>query len=163
MQPFTLEKLEPKTFLKRLQIIHWCFVTALLGCTIFVYTGSTGFRVGAMGVKDVFLFLVPLVALFGYFGSQLVFRNQLRLISLTETIDIKLSKYRKASLIKYTLLEIPTFLALYAFYTTNIALYFVIALCLIAYLFVQGPKKSRLVNEVPLRLEEKELFDTLQT
>jgi hypothetical protein len=103
------------------------------------------------------------VALFGYFGSQLVFKNQLRDISLTESLGSKLNKYRKASIIKYTLLEVPTFLALYAFYDTNIALYFVIAICLIAYLFVQGPKKSRIINEVPLRLEEIELFDTLQT
>ncbi|MCJ7465560.1 MAG: hypothetical protein MUO53_02580 [Maribacter sp.] len=155
--------MEPKTFLKRLQIVHWCFVVALLGSTIFVYRDSTGFRVGMSEVKDIFLFIVPLVALFGYFGSQLIFRNQLRHIALTESLDSKLKKYRTASLIKYSLLEVPSFLALYAFYTTDIALYFVIAICLIAYLFVQGPKKSRLINEMPLCLEEKELFDTLQT
>ncbi len=146
-----------------MRILHWCFLAALLVITIYVYKDSTGFRVGTPGVKDDYLFLVPLTALFGYFGSQLRYRNEMRHISSGESLQQKLRKYQKATLLKYILLEVPSFLALYAFYKTDTALYFVIAICLIAYLFVQGPKKSRLINEVPFSLEEKKLFDTLQS
>lgn len=156
-------KVEPKTFIRNLRIVHLCFLAALIGITIYVYKGSTGFKVGTPGVNDDFLFLVPLTALFGYFGSQLHYRNQMRRISLSDSLPQKLRKYQKATLFKYTLIEVPSLLALYAFYKTDTALYFVIGLCLVAYLFVQGPKKSRLINEVPFSLAEKKLFDTLQT
>ncbi len=155
--------MEPKKFIRSLRIIHWCFLTALLVLTIYVYKDRTGFRVGTPGIKDDYLFLVPLAALFGYFGSQLRYRNEMRHISSGESLQQKLRKYQKATLLKYILIEVPGFLALYAFYKTDTALYFVIAICLVAYLFVQGPKKSRLINEVPFSLEEKKLFDTLQS
>lgn len=152
--------MQPKTFLKILSIIHIALCAGLALFAIFVYFKNGDFT-ARMNQQDIFIYIVPIVAAAGYFLSQLVFKKQIASIAREEKLPIKLAKYQIASLIKYALLEGPGFLALMAYFWSGNALYLVIAIALIVYLFVQRPTAEKIKKELPLTLVEQKQFDNL--
>ena len=152
-----------KPFFRTLTIIHSSLVLGLVLFCAIAYFQSDGFTVSMENEFDIFIYVVPLIGMAGYFGSQYVFKNLLNTIKSSDDLGIKLGKYRTASLIKFAILEAPAILALIAFYMTKNALYFVISVCLILYLFIQRPTVQRMKNDLPLNLEEIKQFDTLKT
>ncbi len=152
--------MQPKTLLKTLSIIHISLCAGLLLLAIFVYFKNGDFTAGT-NRQDIFIYIVPIVAIAGYFLSQFVFKKQIDAISKEEKLSIKLGKYQIASLIKYSLLEGPGFLALMAYFWSGNALCLVIAIALIMYLFVQRPTAEKIKKELPLTLEEQKQFDNL--
>lgn len=153
--------MRPRLFLKTLSIIHTALLVVLIAFGIFTYFQNGSFT-PRMNRQDLFIYIVPVVAAAGYFLSQFLFRKQLQTIQREEELPAKLSKYQSASLIKYALLEGPGFLALIAYYLSGNALYLVIAIALIAYLFVQRPTADKINTNLPLTLEEQKQFDNLQ-
>ena len=151
----------PKTVLKTVQLVHLAMVLGLVVFGLFGYFQSEGFVYSTDGDIDVFLYLVPIVVLVGYFGSQIVFNKMLSKIRSNDPMATKLAKYQMATLMKFVCIEVPTLLALLAFYLTSNALYLVIAICMTAYLFVQRPNLSRLLVDVQLNAEEKKIIDTI--
>ena len=111
-----------------------------------------------MSEGNLFIYLVPVAAVAGYFLSQWVFRKQIQSISKNQPLSQKLEKYQKALLIKYALLEGPGFLAVIAYYLSGNALHLVIAIALIVYLFVQRPTVEKIKADLPLSYEEEKEF-----
>lgn len=108
-----------------------------------------------MDNQNLFLYIVPVFALLGYFGSQFVFKNILSKIRTDAKLDEKLNTYQTASIIKYALIEGPAFLAIVAYNSSGNALPLVIGICLILYLAVQRPNLEKIIENLPLTLEEK--------
>ncbi|MDC6388634.1 hypothetical protein PP182_08060 [Maribacter sp. PR1] len=108
-----------------------------------------------MDNQNLFLYIVPVFALLGYFGSQFVFKNILSKIRKDAKLDEKLNTYQTASIIKYALIEGPAFLAIVAYNSSGNALPLVIGICLILYLAVQRPNREKIIESLPLTLEEK--------
>lgn len=115
-----------------------------------------------MDKEDIFIYIVPLLAVAGYFASQFLFKKLLSGIEKEDELQAKLVKYQAASLIKYALIEGPAFVALFAYYGNGNALHLVIAIALMVYQFAQKPTATKLTKELPLTLEEQKQFDTLQ-
>ncbi|MDO1514630.1 hypothetical protein Q2T41_18410 [Maribacter confluentis] len=131
------------------------FLVAGLGIfTVWIVLQINSFNTSTNG-QDIFLFIVPVLALLGYFGSQWVFKKMTLNIQLNEQLADKLKKYQSALHIKYALIEVPAFAGLYAYYKTGNALPLVIVICLLAYLFVQRPNKESIIKNVPLTANEK--------
>lgn len=145
--------MEPKTFLKSLSIIHLALVAGLTLLTVFVLLQGKGFN-AFTNENNIFLYIVPSVAILGYFGSQFVFRRMTGNIKRAELLTKKLAKYQSAVITKLILIEAPAFVGLYAYYLSGNALPLVIALCLFAYLVVQKPNKNSIIKNVPLTQEE---------
>ena len=152
--------MEPKSFLKTLTIIHASLCVGLVVFAIYAYIQNGSFS-STMDTSDVFIYLVPVVAMIGYFGSKFVYQNLLRNLSTSEPLPKKLQRYYVASLVKYALIEGPAFLALFVYFTSGNAMHLVIAFSLIIYLFFQRPTLEKLKQELPINLEEKREFDTL--
>lgn len=153
--------MEPKSFLRVLSLIHISLFSGLLLFAIFAYFQNGGFT-AAMNQEDLFIYIVPTVAATGYFVSQYLFRKLLSGIKKDEKLKSKMGKYQTALLIQYALIEGPAFLALFAYYGTGNALYLVIAISLLAYLFTKKPTAAKLIKDVPLTLEEHKQFDILR-
>lgn len=149
-----------RPFLRTLTIIHSGLCAVLLLFGIFAYYQNGGFM-ARMNPQNIFIYIVPIAAAAGYFLSQLLFKKQVHAISYEETLSTKLGKYQIASLLKYALLEAPGFLALMAYSWSGNALYLVIAIALIVYLFIQRPTAEKIKKELPLSLEEQKQFDNL--
>tara|TARA_R110002050_G_scaffold167462_1_gene298224 strand:+ start:435 stop:893 length:459 start_codon:yes stop_codon:yes gene_type:complete len=152
--------MELKNFIKSLKIMHLFLVTGLSIFTIWVILQINSFNTSTKG-EDLYLFIVPLSALLGYFGSQFVFNKKTSKINLSERLEDKLKKYQSALHLKYALIEIPAFLGLFVYFNTGNALPVVITICLLAYLFVQKPNKENIVKSLPLTSEEKTLIQNL--
>ncbi|WP_298479957.1 hypothetical protein [uncultured Maribacter sp.] len=145
--------MEPKSFLKTLSFLHLSLVIGLLLFSVIAYSQTTGITLEPES-NNVFLYIVPVIAIIGYFGSQVVFKKKLSTIKTDNTLTEKLKKYKSASHIKFFLIEIPALLSIYAFYITSNALPLVIAVCLIAYLYVQKPSADKIKTELALNPNE---------
>jgi beta-lactamase regulating signal transducer with metallopeptidase domain len=146
--------MEIKTFLKTLSFMHLALVIGLSIFTVLAFTQNMDFNTET-DTKNVLLYIVPIAALIGYFGSQFLFKKLLMRITDTDSLEEKLKKYQSASHLKYALIEAPAFLALFAYYNSGNALPLVIAVCLLVYLFVQKPSKQKILMEIPLTMEQR--------
>jgi hypothetical protein len=146
--------MEVKNFIKSLSIMHLFLVGGLSIFTIWVIVQINSFNTSTEG-DNFYLYLVPVFALLGYFGSQVIFKKITSKIDINTRLEEKLKKYQSALHLKYALIEVPAFLGLYAYYSTGNALPLVISICLLAYLFVQRPNKENIIKSVPLNQDEK--------
>lgn len=147
-----------KNTVKTLTVMHLVLVIGLSIFTTIAFFQGKGFNTNTEGL-GVFLFLVPVLALMGYFGSQIYFKKQMAKIEKSESLKVKLEKYKSASNIKYLMIDAPAFLGLFVYYSTGNALPLVISICLLAYLLAQRPTKQHIVNSLPLSLDEAKQFE----
>jgi hypothetical protein len=146
--------MELKNFIKSLSIMHLFLLAGLSIFTIWVIFQINSFNTSTNG-EGLYLYIVPVVAILGYFGSQLVFKKLTTNIKLNLRLEEKLKKYQSALHIKYALIEVPAFLGLFTYYNTGNALPLVISICLLAYLTVQRPNKENIIRSIPLTPEEQ--------
>ena len=146
--------MEIKNFIKSLSVMHLFLVGGLSIFTIWVIIQINSFNTSTEG-DNLYLFIVPIIAMLGYFGSQVIFKKITSKIDINTRLEEKLKKYQSALHLKYALIEVPSFLGLFAYYSTGNALPLVISICLLAYLFVQRPTKENIVKCVPLSQDEK--------
>ena len=102
-----------------------------------------------------YIYLVPSIAILAYFGSKLVFKQELSKIDKSATLAQKFAKYQAASILKFALIEGAALLALVEFMSTRYSLYFTIAICLVAYLAFQNPTKNKLITNLQLKPDEQ--------
>lgn len=141
--------------LKTLTLIHAALVFGLVAFGAVSYFYGVGF-VGQFEVHgDPFIYIIPMVAMLGYFGSKILFKKQLETIEKSDSLASKLAKYQTASIVKYALIEGPTILALVIFMDNGYTLYFSIAICLVLYLAVQRPTKDKLIQDLDLNTTEQ--------
>lgn len=150
-----------RTFFRTLVTLHFALCLGLLLFIALAYWQVQGFKVSADG-NDLFVYVVPTIAMIGYFGGKFLYQKWLQELATEDSLEHKLQRYQAASLIQYALLEGPAILALVGYLQTGTALYPVIALVLLAYLYARRPTRKRMVQDLPLNFEEKKLFDTLR-
>jgi len=143
--------------MKILTIVHasLCFGLALF--TSFAYVQNGEFSTPNVS-DDIFVYIVPIVAMAGYFGSKYLYQNFIQKIPKEEHLSTKLQRYQLASLIKCALLEGSAFVALFAYFYSGNAMHLVITLSFLAYLFFQSPTLDKLKNEINLNQEELQQF-----
>ncbi len=148
---------KPSEFFKTLSIIHLALVGGILAFGIFKFVNNGTFVANA-DPDDIFIYVIPVVAAFCYFMSQFMFKKQLQAIKREDNLSLKMSKYQAASIIKYVFIEAPAFLAIIAYGFNGNALFLVIAIFLLVYLFMQKPSQKKFLEEAPLTIEDKKEF-----
>lgn len=149
--------MQPKNFIKILTIIHSSLCFGLLLFAGFLYVQNRGFST-VIDSSDVLVYIVPTLAMAGYFGSKYVYQNLILKIAKNESLATKLGRYQVASLIKYALIEAPAFLSLFAYFASGNPMHLAIAVSLMVYLFFQRPTLHKIENEINLSNEELHLF-----
>lgn len=147
-----------KGFFQTLKLIHISLVAGLTIFSVFAFVQNNGFNAD-INTDSNLLYMVPVVALLGYFGSQVLFKKMVSKVQVTDSLQTKLNHYQTASIMKYALIEGPAFIALFVYYTTGNALPLVIAGCLLAYLFVQRPTKEKVISGLNLNSDERRALD----
>lgn len=146
--------MQPKTFLKTVSLIHIALVSGLCIFLIFVCFQIENSSV-SLDSTNVFIYIVPCLAIISYFGSTAIFQKLIKEIDSSEALEKKLKKYQTASIVKYALIEGPCLVAIVAYYSTTNNLHLVIAISLIVYLYVQKPNKETILKDIPLNSEER--------
>ncbi len=140
--------------LKTLSIIHAALVIGLLVFCGIVFWNDPSFEASADST-DVFVYLVPIVALLAYFTSNIIYQKLIDQIERNQIIKQRLERYQMACIVKYAFIEAAALFALVAYYYQGNALHLVIAICIIAYLISQRPTVSRLQSDLWISLDEK--------
>lgn len=146
--------MEIKNFLLSLSVMHLFLVFGLSLFTIWVIFQVNSFNTSTNG-EGTYLYIIPVFALLGYFGSQIIFKKMTSKIDINLKLEEKLKKYQTALHLKFALIEIPSFLGLFTYFNSGNALPLVISICLLAYLAVQRPNKENIINNIPLSTDEK--------
>jgi hypothetical protein len=154
--------MQANNFLRTLSLLHYSLCGGLLFFSAFAYWQNGGFNASYQD-GDIFIYIIPIVAAAGYFGSKYMFQNLLQNIPKEEPLQTKLARYQSASLIKYALIEVPAIIALFAYFWNGTALHFAVAITLMIYLFAQRPTKEKILLELQIDFEEKKQFDTLRS
>jgi len=154
--------MRPNALLKILKIIHIALCVGLVLFTGFAYLQIGDFS-KANADSSLMLYIVPTIAVVGYFGSKYLFKNLIQKISKEDSLTEKLQRYQSASIVQYAVIEGPGFLSIMTYYSTGNMLFLAIAVCLIAYLYSLRPTLEKLKNELDLNFEEQKEFDTLHT
>lgn len=144
--------------LVRIRMIH----TALLGGILLIAFLAFGLRQNPLPAfpagGSVYVFLVPIVALLGYFGGTWVFRNLMRPLELSQDLSVRLTRFQTASLLRYTCLEAATLLAIFAYLEEGYFFHLAIAASLILYFYFQRPTRRQMLQSIPLSPEEQEVL-----
>jgi len=141
--------------LKTLTLIHAALVFGLVAFGAVSYFYGVGF-IGQFEVTgDLFIYLIPILAMLGYFGSKIIFKNRLAAIKASDPLSSKLVNYQSASIVKYAFIKGPAILAFFIFMGNGYTLYFSIAVCLVLYLAVQRPTKDKLIQDLNLSPKEQ--------
>ncbi|MBC6998798.1 hypothetical protein [Cytophaga sp. FL35] len=138
---------------KSLKIIHMALVIGLVVFGIFVYQDKGEF-IAEFDQSNPFTFIVPIVAIIGYFASLYLFRLRTSKIERSQNLKEKLTAYQSASITKYACIEAPALFGFISYFLSGGALFLVIALCMTAYLMVQRPTIPKLKEQIPLTPEE---------
>lgn len=143
-------------YFKSLKIIH----LALIAGQVFfgfvtVYLHNSGqFSADGRTLDGIFQILVPIFAFSGITISLYIFRNKVNQIKEKTTLKEKFEAYRKALVIKYALLEAPSFFALVCYLLTANVTFLYISLIIIAVFILNKPSKKRAITELELSENE---------
>ena len=148
----------PKTYLNTLKFIHAALLIGVLLFTIFIYATGEGFLIDFTVDNNVFVYLVPTIAVLSYFISNYVFGKQLKDLAKLNSLKSKLVLYLQACVVRYAFIEGAAILSTIAYRLNNHIFYLVISLLLILYLFKLRPNKNKVINDLELRLKDQQFF-----
>ncbi|WP_421810934.1 hypothetical protein [Flagellimonas sp.] len=155
----TTTPITPNSFIKTLSFLHMGIMAGPVILGIFFYTQVQNPGLDFSDSEDVFLAIIPVIAITGIFLGSFIFRKMIGSIPKDLDLRQKLARFQTASIIKYALLEGPALFAIVIFHNTQNLAYLIIASFLIFYLFLQRPTKDKVEHHLDLRGEEKSKFN----
>ncbi|SHI73331.1 hypothetical protein SAMN04487911_10535 [Arenibacter nanhaiticus] len=148
----------PKSFMRTMTVLHAVLTTGVFIILVAVYYSSDALIFGFQDTEDIYRIIIPLVAMIGYFGGNLIFKKQLDAIDPKASLKSILSRYSSASIIKYAFIEGAAIFSLIAFSRIHNVFYLVISVLLLLYLWSQRPTKLKVMSDLKLKKDHEELF-----
>lgn len=148
-------------FLQTLRLIHISLSGAMVLFTVIAFSIQQNPFSQLPHQQDIFIFMVPIAVLVGYFGGLYVFRMLLHTLDKDQDLSLKLSRYQTASLLHYACLEASALIALFAYIREGYVLYLAIAAFVIFYFISLRPSRKRILQKIPLNKGELEAMGTL--
>ncbi|MEZ4971167.1 MAG: hypothetical protein R2814_16175 [Flavobacteriaceae bacterium] len=149
----------PKNYLNTLKFIHSAMLLGILSFTIFIYATGEGFLVDFSKDHNIFVYLVPTLAMLSYFISNYVFGKQLKDLTKLNSLKSKWVLYLQACVVRFSFIEGAAILSTIVFRLDNHIFYLVISLLLILYLFKLRPTKTKIIMDMELSLEDQQFFN----
>ncbi len=155
----TSNKFTPRGFIKVISFLHLGIAATPIVLGTLFYFRTTNTELSFTNSNDMFLAIVPVVAISSIFLGDFVFKKIIKALPNNMTLREKLMKYQTASIIKFALLEGAALFSIVIFGNTQNLTYLIVGLLLIFFLFLQRPAKQKIETTLNLRGEEKAKFD----
>jgi len=110
-------------------------------------------------IRDVLIYIVPLIAFVGILGSNLVFKSRLKRLKIKVKLIEKTNDYRAALIVRYALLEGPSFFALVIYYLTGDMLFLGVSGLIVAVFLTIRPTIERAASDLDLNLNDKQAIN----
>lgn len=161
MQSQTPE-ITPESFLKTLSIIHYALLGGMILFMVVAYVKQGNHYFDFKNTKDVYIIVVPIMAIAAYFVGNLVFKQQLSAAANKDSLKEKLMGYQGAALIRLAFLEGAALFGIVAFMLTGNLFELLIATLLILYFITLKPTKEKVIRELNLSQEQRMQFENAE-
>jgi hypothetical protein len=151
-------KLTPAGFLKSMSIIHAALLAGQLLFVIVVFAISPKVYFTVSDTADVFVFIVPLLAIAGFVSGYILFKQKLTELQTKNSLGEKMVAYQAALIIRFALLEGPSLFGVVAFMQTGNLFFLAISALLMLYFFSLRPTKDKMEIDLALGFTEKMEF-----
>jgi hypothetical protein len=151
-----------KDYFRTLQIIYIALIAGqvLFGLMALFLHQMIGLDAGLNDLKSVFIYIVPIFIVGGYFASRILYKNSLKKAKSRASLIEKMSDYRAALVVRYALLEGPSFFAIVSYLITGYLPFLVMACFIIMIFFTMKPSKESAVSDLELNpYEEQSILD----
>jgi len=151
-------KLTPAGFIKSMSIIHAALLAGQLLFIITAFGISSKVHFTVSDTEDVFIFIVPLLAIAGFMGGYILFKRKLKELQAKNSLGEKMVAYQTALIIRFALLEGPSLFGIVAFMQTGNLFFLVISALLMLYFFSLRPTRDKMEIDLDLGFTEKMVF-----
>jgi len=150
-----------RDYFRSLQIVYYALIAGqVFFCAVSYFLNQTGkMDTGMKDRRDIFLVIVPLFVIGGFLSSRFIFKTRLTAIKNQDNLIAKMTDYRGALIIKYALLEGPSFFAIVVFLLTGDYLFLGLSGLIIVYFFLIRPTPETAVNDLELSIMEVQLIN----
>lgn len=151
--------LTPQKFLKSLSLIHLALAFGLIlfaGVTVFLNSGKeTAIRY----TDDVFVNVLPVLALVCILTSITLFKKQLITLQSKDSLKDKLKGYQSAFIVRLALLEGPCLFGIVCYLVTGNFFHLIVAGLIILYFISLRPGKEKVETDLKLSHEQQVQFE----
>ena len=146
-----------KSYFKTLNLIYIAMVAGqiIFGLVAYFLLQSTKFESEFPDMRDVFIYIVPIFVLGGIFGSTAVFTKTIFNARSLENLSDKLIEYRSALVMKYALLEGPSFFAIVIYLLTGDTVFLGMAGLILMVFILNRPGIAKAEMDLALDADEK--------
>lgn len=154
-----------KSYFLAIRILYYALIAGqLVFALLTFYLIMSGLYDGEqMELRNTFIFIVPVFVVGGLFASNILFKNFLNTARGKKNLYEKLSFYRSALIIRYALLEGPSFFAIVSFLLTGDYLFLGLSGLIILVFFTLNPTVEKAVNDLELHSEESYAINNPKT
>jgi len=148
----SIKQLTSKEYFKTMQNIYF----ALIGAQVFFCILSLFLHYvsksdsGQQELRDIFIYIVPLIVFGGSFISYYVFRSMLSASKSMKALTDKMIGYRYALIIRYAFLEGPSFFAIIVYFLTGDWLFLTMSALIILLFLTIKPTPEKAVKDLQL-------------
>jgi uncharacterized membrane protein len=152
----TVQKTTSKQYFQTQTIIHLALIMGQL-----LFAGVTLYLRPAQAVdtnpelRQMFVYVVPVLAAVGIFASFQIFRLMLNKARQHASLSKKISAYGSAMIVRYAVLEAPSLFGIIAFYLTGEYFFLIISGLIIALFLMVRPSKEKLIQDMELSPTEE--------
>ncbi|MCK7590742.1 hypothetical protein M0G43_09165 [Subsaxibacter sp. CAU 1640] len=151
------QPLTPKGYVAINKMLHTMFLTAMIGFAVVVSVLTDSWQI-VLDFSDIFMIIVPIVAVSGLMLSRVVFNKQLETVQSLTDLKSKMERYQTARLIMYALIEGPALFALVLFLNSENAFFLLIALGMILYFIILKPTSHGVETDLHLTPAMRQQF-----
>jgi hypothetical protein len=159
-------KQNSKDYFKAMDIMFFALLAGqFMFALIVLIFSQMGIIAGGFDISVTNIFIGVLIVFIGscLFASNFVFKNKLKSIDAMAPLSNKMAEYRSASIIKWALLEGPSFLAIIFTFLTGNLIFLGFSGLVMIYFFTMKPGAEKAANEMGLDYEEKQRLTDPET
>ncbi|MFT7590918.1 MAG: hypothetical protein ACI9UJ_000836 [bacterium] len=140
-----------ESFFKTLRTWH---IALVVGVVLFLSISTYPVESGGFGededLNNALLYIAPLMAMAGIFASRFMFNKRRESLQTATTLQEKTEGYQAAVIVRWALIEGPTFFSVIAFMLTSNYVFGEIAFLMLVYLFLQRPNLESALEDLNL-------------
>jgi len=157
-------KMTSKNYFKGIQIVHFALIIGIVFFGIIsIFLQSQGFGTIDQESNNILMITAMVFSVIGIILSKLLFKRKLLNCSNKPTLIEKLDSYRSALTLKFASIEAPSFLVIVIYLITGNMIVIAIAGLLLIIFLTYRPTKEKLITDLELSSEEKDLINNPDT
>ena len=154
-------KLTSREYFKAMLVLWLALMggQVFFGLIVFYLNNSGSYTPQEKNLKDIFIYLVPIFAVYGVVAGSIIFKRRLNSSKNKMSLMEKLNDYRAALIIRYALLEGSTFFSLVSYLLTGDSLFLYISILIIAVFIILKPSAEKVINDLELNPSESHMIN----